>query len=213
MVSATLRPFGGVLLGLGVLFGFAAPARADLTVCNKTTAPVVFAVAFETSQDLVSQGWWTVMPDQCQIALSVPLDRQFYYHYAVSQELKVEWRGNFNFCTSDDAQFRISGAQSCEQRNYRTTGFRQVDVGTNKDYVLNILNSAPAPAPAAGSVTTPPVVAAPPVTAPAPTPTTQTPAPTASAPIPAPKTPVPAPAAPAPVNPASPSAASPALPR
>lgn len=168
-------------------------ARADLTVCNKTTAPVIFAVAFETTQDLVSQGWWTIMPDQCQIAISVPLDRQFYYHYAVSQELKVEWRGNFNFCTSDDPQFRISGAQSCEQRNYHTTGFRQTDVGTNKDYTLNIRNTPEPVAPGIAPVTTPPAAAAPAV----PAPTTTSPLATPQPAAPAPEAPAPAPTVPA----------------
>lgn len=175
---------------LALVAGVIAPgsARAELTVCNKTTAPVIFAVAFETTQDLVSQGWWTIMPDQCQIAISVPLDRQFYYHYAVSQELKVEWRGNFNFCTSDDPQFRISGAQSCEQRNYHTTGFRQTDVGTNKDFTLNIRNTAPDQAPGIAPVA--------PKTDAAPTTTSPLAAPAAPAPVAPPAAPAAAPAAP-----------------
>ncbi len=153
------------LAGLSLLV-FASPAHADLTICNKTPAPVIFAVAFETTQDLVSQGWWTIMPNQCQIAISTPLDRQFYYQYAISHELKVEWRGNFNFCTSDDNEFRITGAQSCEQRNYHTTGFRQIDVGDNKNYTLNIRSSDspptanPAPA-SAPDIANPPAVVAP----------------------------------------------------
>lgn len=118
------------------------PAQASLTICNKTPSSLSLSVAFETSQDLVSQGWWTLEPEQCQTTLPTPLDHQYYYHYAVSSALKVEWTGNFNFCTSDEQQFRIVGAQACEQRNYHTTGFRQIDVGTNKDYTLNIRSAA-----------------------------------------------------------------------
>jgi uncharacterized membrane protein len=131
-------------LALLALFA-AVPARAELTICNKTATPISLAVAFETTQDLVSQGWWTLDPDQCQTTITVPLDRQYYYHYAVSPTMKVEWAGNFNFCTSDNPQFRISGAQSCEQRNYHTTGFRQIDVGDGKVFTLNI-RGGPAPA-------------------------------------------------------------------
>ena len=137
------------IMALAVLALSFSPAavQADLTICNKTAGPTIIAIAFETSDSLISQGWWTILPNQCQIAVPTELNNPYYYYYAVSHEQKLEWRGNFNFCTSDDPQFRISGAQGCEQRSYRTTGFNQVDVGDAKNYTLNIIGvSAPDPA-------------------------------------------------------------------
>lgn len=149
-----------------VLVAFAAPAQAKLEICNKTPAPFTVAIAFETDADVVSQGWWTVDPDKCTTVVDGDLSRQYYYHYIRSRALNVEWAGTFNFCTTEDPQFRISGAGGCEERNFHITGFRQIDVGSNKDFSLDItMGPAPAAAavqpPAAAPATTTPQVAAP----------------------------------------------------
>ena len=176
-MSRSLRLLSFVLACVAV----SAPAQADLTICNKTPASINVAVAFETSQDLVSQGWWTLDPDQCEKTIAVPLDHQYYYHYAISNAPKVEWAGNVNFCTSDDPQFRVIGAQGCEQRNYHTVGFRQTDVGTNKDYTLNIRSAEPPKTEATPAA--PAAVATPAVTAPAATAPAVTAPPAATAPV------------------------------
>ena len=127
---------------------FALPAHAQLEICNKTAAPFSLAIAYETDTDVVSQGWWTIDPDKCEQVIKTELKHQYYYHYVVSRALGVEWAGTFNFCTNDDPQFRISGASSCEQRNYHTTGFRQINVETSKAYTLDV-SMGPPPAKAA----------------------------------------------------------------
>lgn len=152
----------------------ATPAHAQFRVCNKTPAPVSVAIAFETTQDVVSQGWWTVDPDNCTVIINSPLEKRYYYHYIISNALKFEWRGTYEFCTSNDPQFRINGSQDCAGRSYLTTGFRQTDVGTNKEYTLNIRTNpvaaseiTPVPNPATAPATNPPpVVAAPQVDTP-----------------------------------------------
>jgi len=116
----------------------AQPAAAQLEICNKTPAPYSLAIAYETDSDVVSQGWWTVDPDKCQVVIPTELNQPYYYHYAISRALNVEWAGSSNFCTSDDPQFRINGGGNCEQRNAHTKGFRQIDVGANKRYTLDI---------------------------------------------------------------------------
>lgn len=151
---------------------FAAPARAEFRVCNKTGAPISVALAFETAQDMVSQGWWTVDPDNCTALISTPLDKRYYYHYVISNALKFEWRGSYQFCTSSDPQFRITGSRDCESKGQNTTGFRQTDVGGNADYTLNV-RTGPAPETAvtpAPATTTPPAAASAPAATPAVTP-------------------------------------------
>lgn len=170
-----------IALALPVILLAAAPAHAKLEICNKTPSPFSVAIAFETDADIVSQGWWTVDPDKCSTVIEGDLTRQYYYHYVKSRPLNVEWAGTFNFCTTEDPQFRISGAGGCEERNFHATGFRQIDVGSNKDFSLDI-TMGPAPAAAA----TPPAAtpeAAPaaeaPATAPAAAPAAEAPAPAA----------------------------------
>lgn len=154
------------VLGLLALPLMTAPAEAQFRVCNKTAAPISVALAFETSQDVVSQGWWTIDPDNCTALINTALDKQYFYHYVISNALKFEWKGNYEFCTSDDPQFRITGSQDCEGRTYITKGFRQTDVGSNTDYTLNVRtgpapatvvdpNAAPAAPPAANPATPP----------------------------------------------------------
>lgn len=159
-------------LSLALLSVAAFPAHAKLEICNKTPSPFSVAVAYETDSDIISQGWWTVDPDKCETVIQGDLNRKYYYHYIKSRALNLEWAGSFNFCTNLDPQFRVSGSGNCEDRNLVVTGFRQVDVGTNKDFALDITmgpspstdNTAPAPDAAA---TTPPA-ATPPAATPAP---------------------------------------------
>jgi uncharacterized membrane protein len=135
------------LFTLVFVFGVSlAPAQAQLQICNKTAAPLSLAIAYETDADVVSQGWWSVAPDTCETVITGELKRRYFYHYAISRPLNVEWNGSFSFCGDDDPQFRITGAADCEQRGFRTIGYRQIDVGTNKSYALDI-SMGPAPAP------------------------------------------------------------------
>jgi uncharacterized membrane protein len=149
------------VLAIALAF-FAQPAAAQLDICNKTPAALSVAIAYETDADVVSQGWWTIDPDKCETVITSELNKPYYYHYAVSRALNVEWAGTFNFCSNDDPQFRISGASDCEQRNFRVQGFRQSDVGTNKRFSLDIsMGPAPAaaPPPAAAPVAETPAAA------------------------------------------------------
>ena len=145
---------------------FALPAHAQLEICNKTAAPFSLAIAFETDTDVVSQGWWTIDPDKCEKVIKTELTHQYYYHYVVSRALGVEWAGTFNFCSNDDPQFRISGSSACEQRNYHTTGYRQINVGTNKAYTLDVSMGPPvkAAAPVAPAIPQGTIEATPPAT-------------------------------------------------
>lgn len=150
--------FVAALIGLGVgIAGAGMTAQAQLTVCNKTPAPLNLAIAFETVQDVLSQGWWTIAPDKCEPIIPTPLTQAYIYHYAKSDQLNVEWAGTYNFCTQNNPEFRIPGGMDCEARSYRSTGFRQIDLQGAKAYTLDIT---------AGPIAAPPAVAAPSVETP-----------------------------------------------
>lgn len=151
----TMRSVYGIIFAVVM---WAMPAAAQMEICNKTPAPFSVAIALETGSDMASQGWWTIDPDKCETVIEGELDKQYYYHYVISRALNVEWAGNYNFCTSNDPSFRINGSSECEQRGYRTTGYRQVDVEGNKAYTLTI-SMGPQPA-AAEPPAAQPVVAA-----------------------------------------------------
>lgn len=184
--------FRFLALALPVLISLATPAAAKLEICNRTASPFSVAIAFETEADMVSQGWWTVDPDTCATVITGDLNRQYYYHYVRSRALNVEWAGNFNFCTNEEPQFRIAGSGRCEDRKFTATGFRQIDVGSNKDFALDISMGAPAAAPAA-EVTPAPALEVPVVEAPAEAPVTEDPQAGTPAAAPAPASTVPTP--------------------
>lgn len=65
----------------------------------------------------------------------------FYYAHALAQASKdappTEWSGKYIFCT-DDKAFRVMGDGDCASRNYKSTGFQELDLGTNtRDYTLD----------------------------------------------------------------------------
>jgi uncharacterized membrane protein len=176
----------GLALGLA---GIATPAQAQLTVCNKAPAPINLAIAYETMQDVLSQGWWTIEPDKCEAVIPNPLNQQYIYHYAKSSQLNVEWAGTYNFCTINAPEFRISGGMDCEARSYRTTEFRQIDLQGATAYTLDV-TAGPAVAPTAETpAAETPAADAPVVDVPV---MVDTPAMPEAAPTPAPAAPAPA---------------------
>ena len=115
------------LCAVGFALLAAAPARADLRMCNNTTNRVSVALAYTDGQGWVSEGWWNLKTLDCVTLLRGSLAAQFYYVYAMD-ERGGEWKGKAFMCTSD-REFTIVGKQDCYQRGYDRTGFFEVDTG------------------------------------------------------------------------------------
>jgi uncharacterized membrane protein len=104
-----------------------APAHADFRVCNSTASRVSIALAYTDGQMWVSEGWWNLKPNDCDVLLRGPLAAQFYYIYGMD-ERGGEWKGKAFMCTRDH-EFRIEGRQNCFARGYDRTGFFEIDTG------------------------------------------------------------------------------------
>ncbi len=126
-----------------------APANAALVFCNRTQQPIEAALGRrETNEDSsgdlwISEGWWRIEPGQCSRVYGQPLKERFYFYYATvlptgaPGEKPFRWEGKYRFCT-DSKAFRVEGDGDCESRNYRQTGFQQIDLGPNaRDYTLD----------------------------------------------------------------------------
>ena len=154
------------LLAFGAFLLLASPAHAQLEVCNKTTDEIAVAIAYDSDQDTISEGWQKIAPTACAEIISTPLNQPYYYYYAITKAQSLQWTGPYRFCAADETNFRIKGASACEERGYRTLGYSQFSVGNYKTFSFNIRSdSAPegelkAPA-AAPAVTAPPVTSAP----------------------------------------------------
>ena len=69
-----------LVLAWTLLAGFgAAPARADLRLCNITESRVGIALGYRDQQGWVTEGWWNLTPRACETLLQGPLAARFFY--------------------------------------------------------------------------------------------------------------------------------------
>lgn len=124
------------------------PAIAAMSFCNRSATAIEAALGYryatkESGDNFVSEGWWRIEPGQCSRVYSQPLLQRFYFYYAhaLAPSKKdappTEWSGKYVFCT-DNKAFRIEGDGDCESRNYKSTGFQELDLGQAlRDYTLD----------------------------------------------------------------------------
>jgi uncharacterized membrane protein len=126
---------------LGVLaacaLGLAAPAAADLKLCNTTTSRIGVAIGYKDEQGWVSEGWWNVASQTCEVLLKGTLVARYYYIHALDYDRGGEWGGKAFMCTGDKA-FTIRGVQDCQTRNYKRSGFFEVDTNEEKDWTVRL---------------------------------------------------------------------------
>jgi uncharacterized membrane protein len=137
-----------ILLAVATVFALTAPAFAALSFCNRTQTTLEAAWGYrdadaDDTQNWVSEGWWRIEPGQCARVYGQPLLQRFYFYYAhaLAQTSKdappTVWSGKYMLCT-DDKAFRVTGDGDCPGRNYQTTGFQELDLGSNtRDYTLD----------------------------------------------------------------------------
>lgn len=133
--------FGRSVLGLGVLaasmLGLAAPAAADLKLCNTTSSRVGVAIGYKDEKGWVSEGWWNVASQTCEVLLKGTLVARYYYIHALDYDRGGEWGGKAFMCTADKA-FTISGVQDCQGRGHKRSGFFEVDTNEEKDWTVRL---------------------------------------------------------------------------
>ena len=122
----------------------AAPAHADLRLCNNSSSRVSVSIAYTDGQTWVSEGWWNLKSTACETLLRGNLAAQFYYIYAMD-ERGGEWKGKAYMCTRD-REFRIEGRENCLVRGFDRTGFFEVDTGKDaKNWTVQLTDSSQAP--------------------------------------------------------------------
>lgn len=126
---------------LSVALCAAAPAHADLRMCNNTNNRVSVALGYTDGQAWVSEGWWNLKSLDCVTLLRGALAAEYYYLYAMD-ERGGEWKGKVFMCTSD-REFKIAGRQDCFARGYNRTGFFEVDTGKDaKSWTVQLTDQA-----------------------------------------------------------------------
>lgn len=124
-----------VLIAAGVFC--ARSALADLKLCNTTSSRVGVAIGYKDSQGWVSEGWWNVASQTCEVLLKGSLVARYYYIHALDYDRGGEWGGKAKMCT-DDKSFTIRGVDNCQGRNYKRSGFFEVDTSEEKDWTVRL---------------------------------------------------------------------------
>jgi len=128
------------LFATGLVLGaiaIAAPARADLRICNQTSARIGIAVGYRDAKGWATEGWWNVASQSCETLLNGPMPSRFVYIHAVDYDRGGEWAGTSFMCTGDRS-FLIRGVQDCPKRGYKRTGFFEVDTGDAREWTIRL---------------------------------------------------------------------------
>ncbi|MDP3408603.1 DUF1036 domain-containing protein [Bosea sp. (in: a-proteobacteria)] len=128
-----------VLLAAGLLAG-AAPAFADLRMCNTTPSRVGVAIGYRDAQGWITEGWWNIGPRACETLLRGTLAARFYYVHAVDYDRGGEWTGKSVMCTRNK-EFTIRGIEDCLARGYDRAGFFEVDTGEQKSWTIQLTDT------------------------------------------------------------------------
>ena len=101
-----------MVAGIGMA-GLAAPARADLRLCNDTAGRIGVAIGYQDAQGWATEGWWNLAAQSCETLLRGNVPSRYVYVYAVDYDRGGEWSGAHFMCT-EDKSFRIRDNTDCE---------------------------------------------------------------------------------------------------
>jgi uncharacterized membrane protein len=130
-------------LAMATLMAGAAPARADLKLCNTTSSRIGVAIGYRDNTGWTTEGWWNIAAQTCETLYKGTLSSKFYYIHAIDYDRGGEWAGKSAMCTSDK-MFTIRGVQDCSRRGYKNTGFFEVDTQDSKDWTIRLTDPSEA---------------------------------------------------------------------
>lgn len=126
-----------ILLAFAVLFAAFGPARAGLSVCNRSAAAAKVALGRFNGTDWTSEGWWQIAADKCAELTKGNLDARYYYLYATDGAAGT-WEGKSHFCAATAPKFSIVGRGGCAAHGYDRKGFFEIDTGDNFNWTQTL---------------------------------------------------------------------------
>jgi uncharacterized membrane protein len=115
----------------------AGPAVADLKVCNASGGRIGLSIGYQDANGWVTEGWWNISSQTCEILLKGGVPSRFIYVYAVDYDRGGEWAGTNYMCTQEKT-FAIRGVEDCQQRGMKRTGFFEVDTGDAREWTIRL---------------------------------------------------------------------------
>ncbi|MGB9410061.1 MAG: DUF1036 domain-containing protein, partial [Pseudolabrys sp.] len=94
----------------------ATQARAELTLCNRTSFRMEAAVGIEKRANVVTRGWYHLDPGQCRQVMDGTLDADMVYLHARTPSVygaaPLPQNGDADFCIRN-SNFEIANARGC----------------------------------------------------------------------------------------------------
>jgi uncharacterized membrane protein len=109
-------------------------ARAEYSLCNKTSYALSAALGFVEEDNLLTRGWWRLRPGECKKVITEEIQAGRFYVYAEAipghrGELKT-WSGGTPLCVQNDSLFTLRDQSVCSEDPQRQRDFNAVDVAT-----------------------------------------------------------------------------------
>jgi uncharacterized membrane protein len=144
--QAVSRRIRMVLAGAGLaVLGSAAPALADLRICNDTDVLAGVAIGYRAESGWITEGWWHVEAGACKTLIEGALQSRYYYLYAEDAQRGGRWTGPVNMCIAE-REFKIVGYEDCFARGFQVAGFQEHDTGNQSSWMIQLTDRQDAPA-------------------------------------------------------------------
>ena len=105
-----------ILAAVAFFAALAAPAQAELSICNRTSYLMEVAFGLEKRANVATRGWFRVDPGQCRQVVEGALDTDMVYLHSrtapVYGSTPLPQNGEAQLCIRDTA-FAIADARSC----------------------------------------------------------------------------------------------------
>ena len=140
--KAMILPRFFLILGLATLAVLPPRgARAEFAVCNQSFDVVNVAIGQDDGEAFVTEGWWTIGPNQCANVIRDALSSRYIYVYAQDVFGQPVLNGTTQMCTGP-RRFVIRGIDECWSRGHAAARFVEVDTQKTSRWTLFL---APAP--------------------------------------------------------------------
>lgn len=140
-----MRRFAPICGALALAAAFrAAPALADLRICNRTSYVIYAAVGYESGTQMLTRGWTRIVPGDCGTALEGRLDQPAYFLYARSSRAHGgparAWGGRIRLCAKE-TNFAIDvpvGAAHCGSDDAFLMPFASLSTGRKASWTTTL---------------------------------------------------------------------------
>lgn len=135
-----MTKFSNVLV-LGAALLFSTASFADFNICNNSKEAEVFvSFGFHEKLAITTQGWYKIEKGDCGKVYEgdlTKLESNLFYIYGMSNDQKLEWKGNTELCVKIPGPFKYSNAnKTCESGEKRK--FRQFTSDDQKNVTVNL---------------------------------------------------------------------------